>query len=154
MTTIRAAIAADAPVLAAIHLASRFGAMPWLPVLHDAHETETWMREAVIPRLTVRVATIDGAPAGFIALDGDLLDQLYIAPDHQGQGVGTALLGEAKRLRPVGFSLWVFARNTRARAFYERRGFVAVETTDGAANEENEPDVRYAWRPAGTARAG
>jgi len=25
-------------------------------------------------------------------------------------------------------------------------GFTAVETTDGARNEENEPDIRYRWR--------
>jgi hypothetical protein len=36
-----------------------------------------------------------------------------------------------------------------ARRFYERHGFVAVEHTDGAGNEEREPDVRFLWRPAG-----
>ena len=40
-------------------------------------------------------------------------------------------------------NLWTFQRNTGARRFYERNGFIAVELTDGASNEEREPDVRY-----------
>ncbi len=42
--------------------------------------------------------------------------------------------------------LWTFQRNARARRFYEARGFVPVEATDGSRNEEKEPDVRYLWR--------
>jgi len=34
-----------------------------------------------------------------------------------------------------------------ARRFYGREGFVEVEHTDGAGNEEGEPDVRLEWRP-------
>jgi hypothetical protein len=41
----------------------------------------------------------------------------------------------------------VFQRNIRARRFYESRGFHLVEETDGAANEEREPDARYRWAP-------
>ena len=38
--------------------------------------------------------------------------------------------------------LWTFQVNDRARAFYARHGFREVELTDGATNEEHEPDVR------------
>jgi len=44
---------------------------------------------------------------------------------------------------PAGCRLWAFQRNQRARVFYEHRGFVAAEFTDGAGNEEREPDMRY-----------
>ena len=46
-----------------------------------------------------------------------------------------------KELRPGGFTLWVFQRNTGARRFYERRGLRLVELTDGAGNDEREPDA-------------
>lgn len=51
---------------------------------------------------------------------------------------------------PVGFlalrgAMWVFQRNEGARAFYAKHGFTEVERTDGAANEEREPDVLLAW---------
>jgi hypothetical protein len=39
--------------------------------------------------------------------------------------------------------LWCFQRNTRARRFYERRGFAPIRFTDGSANEERCPDVLY-----------
>jgi putative acetyltransferase len=40
--------------------------------------------------------------------------------------------------------------NTRARRFYEARGFRAIRFTDGGDNEEKTLDVRYRWeRPAG-----
>ena len=41
--------------------------------------------------------------------------------------------------------LWTFQSNAGARRFYERHGFVAVQTTDGD-NEEQAPDIRYLWR--------
>ena len=39
--------------------------------------------------------------------------------------------------------------NEPARRFYRRHGFVEVGRTDGARNEEREPDVRLAWEPTG-----
>jgi hypothetical protein len=41
----------------------------------------------------------------------------------------------AVELRPEHLDLWAFQSNTAARRFYERRGFVSVDTTDGE-NEE------------------
>jgi GNAT superfamily N-acetyltransferase len=81
------------------------------------------------------------------ALDGAMLTQLYVLPGKQGLGIGGALLDRAKERRPVGVALYAFQRNERARAFYERRGFVAVSCGDGSENEEGEPDVLYRWTP-------
>jgi ribosomal protein S18 acetylase RimI-like enzyme len=92
----------------------------------------------------------DGRVVGFAALDGELLGHLYVHPDAQRQGIGSALLVRAKEVRPDGLRLWVFQRNTGARAFYERYGFRVVRLTDGSANEEREPDALYEWRPART----
>jgi len=96
----------------------------------------------------VMVAELEEGVAGFIAIEGAYIEHLYIAPAHQGIGIGDALLQRAKELRPDGLMLWTFERNHRARAFYEKRGFVAVEFTDGSRNEERTPDVRYHWNPA------
>ena len=83
--------------------------------------------------------------AGVIAVRPGWIDQLYVRPDRQGRSFGTALLAAAKQ-GATELSLWTFEANAPARSFYERRGFVAVETTDGSRNEEREPDVRYLWR--------
>jgi len=74
-----------------------------------------------------------------------MVDQLYVLPGAQTQGLGTHLLEIAKR-RYGDLRLWTFQRNDRARRFYEARGFVAVQQTDGGRNEEQEPDVQYHWR--------
>jgi len=46
---------------------------------------------------------------------------------------------------PGGLSLWAFAANHGAIAFYGRAGFVEVLRTDGSGNEERQPDVRMRW---------
>lgn len=62
------------------------------------------------------------------------IDELYVAPSHRAQGVGTHLLdavGSDRTLwprEPVALELEVTPRNTRARAFYERLGFRARNT--------------------------
>jgi GNAT superfamily N-acetyltransferase len=91
---------------------------------------------------------------GFIALEGSYVEHLYVAPAHQGIGIGDALLQKAKELRPGGLLLWTFERNHRARTFYEKRGFVAIEFADGSRNEERTPDVRYQWNPANSVSRG
>jgi GNAT superfamily N-acetyltransferase len=77
----------------------------------------------------------------------EVVEGLYVEPDAQGRGVGTALLEQAKALRPDGLYLWVFQKNMGARRFYERHGFRLVTLRFGAAaeNMENEPDALYAW---------
>ena len=81
---------------------------------------------------------------GMIAFRDDWIEQLYVRPEAQGRGVGTELLDVAKRASKR-LQLWTFQRNARARRFYEARGFMLAEETDGSGNEEKEPDARYLW---------
>jgi ribosomal protein S18 acetylase RimI-like enzyme len=78
---------------------------------------------------------------------GNHLEHLYVHPDHQGRGIGSALLERAKARMPGGFGLWVFQANIGARRFYERHGLRVVRLTDGEGNEEKTPDAQYEWRP-------
>ena len=80
------------------------------------------------------------------ALSDEMLDHLYVHPDAQEAGAGSALLDKAKERRPGGFTFWVFQQNENARAFYERRGCRLVRLTDGSGNEERTPDALYEWR--------
>ncbi len=144
---LRGARPGDVSEVADVFLLSRAEAMAFLPARHDDDEIRAWIGDVVLPEQEVVVAEAEGRLAGFAALDGNVLAHLYVRPDVQGCGVGTALLARAMQLRPDGFSLWVFQRNTRARRFYERRGLRLLEVTDGTGNEEQEPDARYEWRP-------
>jgi putative acetyltransferase len=42
--------------------------------------------------------------------------------------------------------LWVFQKNTRARRFCGREGFMLQKLHDGSGNTEKEPDALYAWQ--------
>jgi GNAT superfamily N-acetyltransferase len=70
-----------------------------------------------------------------------------VLPEAQGRGLGSTLLDVARRTS-ARLQLWTFQRNAPARRFYEARGFVLIEQTDGARNEEKEPDARYLWTRA------
>ncbi len=145
---IRPARPQDAHGIAEVHTAARRDALPYLPDLHTDDETRSWIGSVVIPCQTVWVAESGGRVVGFAALKSGTLEHLYVLPSEQGKGTGSRLLLKAKALSPTGLSLWTFQRNARARAFYEHRGFTAVEFGDGSGNEEGEPDVLYRWIPA------
>ncbi|MGW3568603.1 GNAT family N-acetyltransferase [Streptomyces sp. NPDC000941] len=84
---------------------------------------------------------------GYAALDGDMLEHLYLRPDVRRQGIGTLLLDAVRRHSPDGVSLHVFQQNTDARAFYERHGFTVIDINDGDRNMENLPDMTLRWIP-------
>ena len=139
--------AEDAAAIADIHLGARRQAMPWLRNAHTDAQTRDHFARVVNDRPRAWwVARLHGQVVAYMLIDGDELDHLYVAPGWQGCGFGSALLTHAKKLRPR-LLLWTFQRNARARAFYEARGFVGSQQTDGD-NEEHEPDVRYEWRAA------
>lgn len=114
----------------------------WLPRLHSGAEDIAHCGQ-MIERGWVTVA--GARPQGFLARDGAVIHALYVAPGARGQGLGAALLAEAQAQGQAQLELWTFQANTRARQFYERRGFVAAERTDGCGNDEGLPDIRYVW---------
>jgi ribosomal protein S18 acetylase RimI-like enzyme len=89
---------------------------------------------AVLERETVFVAEVGGVPAGYVALERGAqairVDQLFVSPEHEAEGVGRQLLEFAE-----GYAIWQDARalqvvvesdDDRALAFYRGRGFKPV----------------------------
>ncbi|MFC4058734.1 GNAT family N-acetyltransferase [Planomonospora corallina] len=147
---VRRARHGDAERIAEVFLAAR-GRMTYLPRLHTDEETREWISGVVVPHHDVWVAEADGRVAGFAALNGHWLEHLYVAPEAQGRGLGTALLAQVRKARPDLLELYVFQQNTGARRFYERHGFTLVALGDGGDNEERLPDALYRRRAAGQA---
>jgi GNAT superfamily N-acetyltransferase len=88
----------------------------------------------VLERETVFVAELAGSPAGYVALaeeaDAVKVDQLFVSPEHEAEGLGRQLIEFAE-----GYAIWqgaarlqvvVEGENARARDFYRARGFVSV----------------------------
>jgi len=147
--TVRPATGADADAIADVYLAS-FHATYDFPLAHTDDQVRAWLRDVVVPagNTWVAVDREPGAVVGLMVVAGGDLDQLYVAPDRLGEGIGRQLLDLAKEQSPGGLTLYTFQVNERARRFYERNGFAADWFGDGSANEEGQPDVRYVWRPA------
>ncbi|MCW2846587.1 MAG: putative acetyltransferase [Marmoricola sp.] len=105
----------------------------WCLGLLDAPGRELW--------LAVRGDTV----LGFLLLDGQWVNLIFVHPDRPARGVGLALLDLVKGLRPHGFGLRVYQSNARARAFYRKHGLVELEETDGSSYEDAQPDLQMAW---------
>lgn len=106
----------------------------WLDASIEAHhfiDPAFWharaddMREIYIPASETYVETADEAVRGFFCLHEKQLAALFVAPGHQGLGIGRRLLQEALRHCPD-LTIDVYKQNTRGIGFYERCGFRAV----------------------------
>lgn len=143
---IRLALPEDSVAIARVHILARQHALPYSPELHDELETIGWIENVVLPNQIVWLAVEGDRIAGFAALNGQVLEHLYVLPDAQGRGIGSVLLQTVMDHAGITLELWTFQRNQAVRRFYERRGFTADIFTDGSDNEEQEPDVLYRWQ--------
>jgi GNAT superfamily N-acetyltransferase len=134
----------DAGVIAEIWLASFKATYEFRPA-HSDEDVRAWVADALLPESETWIAEEGAMAVGFIALGDASVEQLYVLPGWTGRGIGSRLVRLAQARRPGGLELWTFQVNDGARHFYERHGFRAIELTDGAGNEEREPDVRYVW---------
>ncbi|WP_462382925.1 N-acetyltransferase [Pseudomonas sp. Marseille-QA0892] len=84
------------------------------------------MRECYIPDSHTRVVEHENSCAGFSCVHGVTLAALFVAPVHQGKGLGALLMADAKRERNS-LELAVYVQNKRAVEFYEQQGFRALQ---------------------------
>ena len=133
----------EAGVIARLYRRTSDREWPFL-VPHTPEEDETFLLRSFAMGV-VWAAEDDGEIVGFCAVRRGWIDHLLVAHERHGEGIGQALLKRAlmgrRRVR-----LWTFQRNARSRAFYARSGFREARFTDGAENEECEPDVMLEWR--------
>src|SRR5258707_15405665 len=115
----------DMDSAAVVHRMSFDQALPTLAGLHTPDEDRWFFKERVFAACQIWGYFEDTVLVGFIAFREGWIDQLYVLPSSQGQGVGAALLQVAQSR------------------------FVLVKETGGARNEEKEPDAMCSWPPNG-----
>ncbi len=105
------------------------------PALDFAARLDWWRRRwrnELLPAAEVVIAETRDAEAramlGIVTVDPQTryLDQIVVAPEHWGSGIGAALIAEAKRLSPRGLELDVNTDNARAIRLYEKLGFAII----------------------------
>lgn len=114
---------------------------------YDEHRVRQRLRDTFSPRYT-SVVTVGGGLAGCVTVrpveGGRWLEHFYLAPAHQGRGLGSAILRTVLAdadARGLAVDL-VVLRGSAARRLYARRGFVVVA--------EGPVDVHMTRRPAVT----
>lgn len=119
-------------------------ATPWLPKARS-RVTDLQLMARVTCRGWVRVIRDHRGPAGFIVQDGMRIHALFVHPRARGQGMGRALLDDAKS-RTGRLELWVLQANGTARKFYALQGFYEAARSPGHGNDENLPDILMVWQ--------
>lgn len=80
---------------------------------------------------------------GFIGLDGDYIEGIFVSDEMQSQGIGKALIDFVKAQKTK-LSLNVYQKNVRATHFYQKEGFeIQCEGLDEATGEK---DYEMLWR--------
>ena len=104
---------------------------------------QQYLLDEVLPRNTVRLATLNRQLIGFVAASRESVAQLYVRVGFQRCGCGSHLLAWAMAQSSGSLWLYTFARNAGACAFYEKHGFVAGER--GFEPAWQLEDVKYHW---------
>lgn len=122
-------------------------AYPYLPLWQSLtiEKAREIFPEAIAARCRIWVGTKGDRVVAFLAMDGSVIDKMYVDPDEWGNGWGTRLLALAKQIFPGGLQLHTHQQNTAARRFYENHGFRAVGF-GVSPPPETAPDVEYRWR--------
>lgn len=141
---LRPARGSDAGAIARV-LRAALASFDWMPMVHTPDEDLAFIAGTVLARQRVTVAGVDEAIVGFIAVNGEWVEQLYLDPDWTGRGIGSRLLTQAVARMPV-VKLYCFQSNVAARRFYERHGFRVDALRGGTNNEEGLPDILYVRR--------
>lgn len=120
---------ADRPFLRTLFLAARRHNWHWL----DGGEWQLEDFDEVILGETVLVAEADGRRAGFAGLleNDNFLHSLYVDPDWQGHGIGSALLRAVEARFTSTGALKCLLKNTAAQAFYLKHGWKKISQGEG-----------------------
>jgi putative acetyltransferase len=100
------------------------------------------VREDYLPNRGFTVAVDDSDQViGFLGMEGNEIDSLFIAPALRGQGLGRKFVAEAA-LRATNLEVEVNAQNRQAVGFYEAMGFCVIASTDVDGDGRRYPLLR------------
>ncbi len=99
--------------------------------------------KAALPQAEVYVYEHDKEIQGFIGLNDEYVEGIFVSDKMQSQGIGKILLNHAKEKRNK-LLLNVYQKNTRAVSFYQREGFEIQH--NGLDEATGEKDYVMAWQ--------
>ena len=97
----------------------------------------------MLPQAEVYVYENDREIWGFIGLNGEYIEGIFVSGEMQSRGIGKRLLDFVKTKRTELY-LNVYQKNTRAIRFYQREGFKILR--EGMDEATGEKDYEMTWR--------
>ena len=97
----------------------------------------------MLPQAEVYVYETDQGIQGFLGLNGEYIEGIFVSEAAQSHGIGKCLLDCAKDRKPA-LRLNVYQKNVRAIRFYRREGFQIRRSGLDAAT--GEPEYEMLWR--------
>lgn len=140
MTAIRKAAADDIQAMLQIWLDASIQAHDFIPAAFWQHQLIS-MRDTYLPLAENYVIEDNNAVTGFASLlrPDAFLAALFVAPEQQGYGYGSALLDFLKQ-QGRELHLSVYAENAAAVSFYQKHGFKIISQ----GIDENTGHAEYA----------
>ena len=138
---IRALRTSDMDRVASIWLETNLQAYSFIPAEYWKSNLE-YVREA-LPLAEVHVYEDAQGVQGFIGLNGDHVEGLFVAAGMQSHGIGKQLMDHVKRRRDA-LTLEAYRKNVDAVRFYQREGF----TLQNEDLDESTGEMEYSmqWR--------
>ncbi len=96
----------------------------------------------ILPNAEIYVYVIEENIVGFIGLDQNYIEGIFIDTNNQCNGIGTLLLNRVKENRNT-LTLSVYKKNINAIKFYKKNDFVI--TRERIDNKTNEIEYTMTW---------
>jgi len=117
----------------------------------DRIEIDAMVAQDFLPDAALILAEDEtGRVQGFLVMDGDMIDALFVDPAVHGRGIGTALLQHALTLSPNA-TVDASEQADNALPFYEARGFVRTGRSETDPAGRPYPVIHLSF--SGTTRA-
>ncbi|USA54133.1 N-acetyltransferase [Acinetobacter sp. C32I] len=100
------------------------------------------MQDTYLPMSEVYLLENKNNIYGFIALVGNRIAALFVAPEQQGKGLGKLLINHVKSIRD-NLELNVYQQNTNSVKFYDSVGFEITEETFDEDTQSKEFLMRW-----------
>lgn len=96
----------------------------------------------ILPNAEIYVYTIEEKILGFIGLNQNYIEGIFVDINNQYKGIGTLLLNKVKE-NTTTLTLNVYKKNTKAINFYKKNNFVI--TNENIDNNTKETEYTMTW---------
>ena len=97
----------------------------------------------ILPNADIDVYIMNENIVGFIGVDNDYIEGIFIDINNQHNGIGTSLLNKIKEEKEK-LTLSVYKKNTNAIKFYKKNGFII--TSEGIDKNTDEIEYTMTWK--------